>query len=1842
MVYGRSRVGVWLSGHIALIAMGLTLVTAVPAAAADLQVATPPSQEFSPDGDGVEDQVTLTFSFTEAVSASVRVLTIPTDGTAPVVVRTLLVDHPEGREVAVAWDGLDDDGLPVPAGDYTVTAVGIAADGGRAEGSLVASVPSTPALRAVQPTPDAVVSGTFDAVVAHRPDVRIEQMQAAIGRSSFAGEPSGATEWRAAADSAAADDVSQLMAMNVVWVDKWNFSHFRSLVVPVTVDNAGAEAPRIMTGLQSMEFSPDGDEQDDHYSFFLTFSEPVTFSATASDAAGRAVRHLAATELLRGHGVVWDGRDDAGVALPPGEYRMTFVGTDADGNTVEAEERATLSLTPPAVLAGPVEGATASGLLGVAIVPRAGTTVTGVSAHLSPDRSSFANAADPDGSWRLSIDIDGVPDGAQTLSTVVQWIDAYGFSHQYVINRTVPVDNSSGHPAEVRSGVDSAEFSPDGDQQDDTFDIRPRFSEPVATVVEIRAVSGGPQIRRLEAPDPTTTPFLSWDGLDDTGRPVPPGDYDLTITATDSEGDETQLAAKATVSAAPPISWTPPEPDALLVDVIPVVVTARPGIDIQILEAYIDGSRMFRATEAPADGIWRLQANTTNFDDGDHTLAVVAYWTDAWGTAHYFSTGAPIRIGNLRDAPPILVSGLEPGELSPNGDFQDDVVTFSPFFSEPVTVTATVSTLNGAVVAHLEGDSNTASRFPTITWDGFDDEGQVVPAGDYDVEVSGADSEGLTASGTVRVTVHADQPVRWTQPGDGATVSGRSDLIVAPRPGLTPTSVRFWIDGSSELIVFEPAVDGSWRRPMDWTTVVDGEHQVSAEVRWLDSMGRTHVYATPSITVIADNTLPTAGLTAELAVDTVRAVDFEVTASDPDNRPLTYELRFGDGSAAAVGQLVSPYNALPVRHVYAEPGVYTGALTVSDRAGHSVRRSVTVSVSDGSSNAAPTMDLAVDSVVGTAPFDLTTTVEGADPDGDPLQYRIDFGDGGAVETGALPAPALQHRYTRPGRYLVRAEVGDGRLSAVQVVRVVVAAGEPLTAAAGDDRLTIVGESVTFDAAGSRPTGLVERYEWDFGDGETATSAAASHTYAAPGTYQVRLRTHLGDETAEDTAEVEVVEPDRAHGLFVSVFDGGALLAGAEVFVTLPDGAVTSAVTDGTGVASIQGLDDGPYTAYVYAEGFQVEIVSVSVVQGRAETTVSLRRGDIAATTIESRRLNLEEIQAAGIEVDDPANAFVYEFEAHLNIDPFVGGGGGDPLPLIVEGVQCEDGCSGGAMALHYGELSPTFCPPVCSFALPSGHSVEVRVNWVGHQPVLQYLVIPGEARFLKEFFEVKLVVQNLNPAPLTFTDGTGELRLPAGLSLAPTATPQTLAQAMPDIAPGASGTVTWVVRGDLEGQYQLSGTYTAVMSPIGRAVSFDVVATDPLQVYGASALQLVIDADAAAYAQYPYDVRVGLRNVSPVPVYNAAIELKTSGKQNYIYQPREQLVHQTAEIPPGETFWADYVLVPTISGTLDLRDSFVLHTGGNADLVDVLTSHEPAQTPATAPHVTTFGYETKVVFAWDAVPGATGYQLFRTPDDTTDFGAAPESLQPLSPTSGWVRVPEGDSALWAVSPDAAGAVRMRHPLVRGRADQEYPRITGEKQCTDKVHQIELSFFDPIFTLGRYEVVRTDDGTVVASGDATANPSVVVTIPKLGLDVRGEDFVARVTNAEGDHSRDYRFTLRSVCVRFAALGDSFSAGEGAFSGFFDGYDSKTVVEAVLAAPVSLSGPPNGCHRSTYAMARACCDGTTRSIQATEIPRTPSSLRRVLGLLPRTYPPPSSQTPGPTRPGNGRSWTTWTTL
>ncbi len=131
--------------------------------------------------------------------------------------------------------------------------------------------------------------------------------------------------------------------------------------------------------------------------------------------------------------------------------------------------------------------------------------------------------------------------------------------------------------------------------------------------------------------------------------------------------------------------------------------------------------------------------------------------------------------------------------------------------------------------------------------------------------------------------------------------------------------------------------------------------------------------------------------------------------------------------------------------------------------------------------------------------------DASDPDGDDLTYFWNFGDGSNATT-LNP----RHRF-EPGTYTVRFTVTDEHgLSATATRQMQVAEppnGAPTAAFSGQS----VGLTLTLNAsATSDPDDDPLQYDWNFGDGETATGMVVSHTYETGGEKQVTLSVSDGE------------------------------------------------------------------------------------------------------------------------------------------------------------------------------------------------------------------------------------------------------------------------------------------------------------------------------------------------------------------------------------------------------------------------------------------------------------------------------------------------------------------------------------------------------------------------------------------------------------------------------------------------------------------------------------------------------------------------------------------------------------
>jgi PKD repeat protein len=243
---------------------------------------------------------------------------------------------------------------------------------------------------------------------------------------------------------------------------------------------------------------------------------------------------------------------------------------------------------------------------------------------------------------------------------------------------------------------------------------------------------------------------------------------------------------------------------------------------------------------------------------------------------------------------------------------------------------------------------------------------------------------------------------------------------------------------------------------------------------------------------IVVNASPVAVAGGDRTVGTGEEVMFDASAShDADGGIVDYQWDFADGTKAS---------GVNVRHRFATAGRYAVKLTVTDN--------TNLPNNQGSDVAMVTVDQPPEAMITRPPAACpaeTLAFSGAgshDPGGSIKSYAWSFGDGAKAE-----GVNVTHSYAAPGLYELALTVDDGSglAGARQQTAVPFRVNRAPRALAGPDRLACPDQDVAFDGSASADwDGRIAEYRWDFGDGSTAQGVRATHRFASPGSYDVRL------------------------------------------------------------------------------------------------------------------------------------------------------------------------------------------------------------------------------------------------------------------------------------------------------------------------------------------------------------------------------------------------------------------------------------------------------------------------------------------------------------------------------------------------------------------------------------------------------------------------------------------------------------------------------------------------------------------------------------------------------------------
>lgn len=246
--------------------------------------------------------------------------------------------------------------------------------------------------------------------------------------------------------------------------------------------------------------------------------------------------------------------------------------------------------------------------------------------------------------------------------------------------------------------------------------------------------------------------------------------------------------------------------------------------------------------------------------------------------------------------------------------------------------------------------------------------------------------------------------------------------------------------------------------------------------------------------IITINNQPVARAGADKLAAPGDMITFDASASfDHDGKIDKYLWRFSDDLFTS--------NTSTTKRSFDQPGIYFAYLTITDNSG--TQNSLAMDTVLIRINALP-ISRAGNNVTT---CELSISFDGSrstDPDGNPLIYKWNFGDGKEVIGGAT----IVHQYAKGGTYPVILTVDDGLnlKNSSHVSSLSVTINEPPKAECGEDETVCAGEVVSFNAGKSfDPEGGLLKYSWDFGDGTTAEGINPTKIYKNGGAYQVVLK-----------------------------------------------------------------------------------------------------------------------------------------------------------------------------------------------------------------------------------------------------------------------------------------------------------------------------------------------------------------------------------------------------------------------------------------------------------------------------------------------------------------------------------------------------------------------------------------------------------------------------------------------------------------------------------------------------------------------------------------------------------------
>ncbi len=685
----------------------------------------------------------------------------------------------------------------------------------------------------------------------------------------------------------------------------------------------------------------------------------------------------------------------------------------------------------------------------------------------------------------------------------------------------------------------------------DTVNISASFTDPGSGDTFTATIDWGDGSALVNV-NPATSPIADSHVYADDGV------YTVTVTVTDDNGGVNNDTLQVTVNNVAPTVNAGSDQTVNEGDTVNISASFTDPGSADTFTATIDwgdGSALVNVNPATSP----IAANHVYADNGVYTVTVTV--TDDNGGVN--SDTLQVTVNNAAPAPAIVgaPTNSDEGTLISLSVTEND-----PGSADTFTYLWQVSATNGQIIAN--GTNSTFNFTPNDN-------------GTYTVTLTVTDDDGGMGMDTAIITVDNAAPAvnagsdQTVNEGDTVNISA---AFTDPSSVDTFTATIDWGDGSP-LVNVNPATS-----PIAAGHVYTDNGVFTVTVTVTDDDGGT---SSDTLQVTVNNVAPAVNAGSDQTVNEGDTVNISPTFTDAGSSDtFTATIDWGDGSALVnVNPATSPIAA---GHVYADNGVFTVTVTVTDDDGGMSSDTLQVTVN----NVAPAVNAGSDQTVNEGD---TVNISAAFTDpgsGDTFTATIDWGDGSPlVNVNPATSPiAAGHVYADNGVFTVTVTVtdDDGGVNS-DTLQVTVNNVAP-TVNAGSDQTVSQGDTVSISAAFTDP-GSADTFTAtiDWGDGSSlvnvnpATSPiAANHVYTSDGVFTVTVTVTDDDGGVNsDTLLVTVFDPTPA--VQAPMLSATAISEGGSV--TLSGSFSAQAITDLNAVV-------GDYTVIVeWGDGTSQEITS---------------------------------------------------------------------------------------------------------------------------------------------------------------------------------------------------------------------------------------------------------------------------------------------------------------------------------------------------------------------------------------------------------------------------------------------------------------------------------------------------------------------------------------------------------------------------------------------------------------------------------------------------------------------------